>query len=228
MRRAPARVLFALVALAVVAFAASACEPEPPAGADKAPVARLPARAGVTYWFQPLLGPVPSADRFRVTVSRWSFPGPVRLRWTGGLLPNQGKMAGRRTLTALGKGKRFEPIFADGEDNKVTATAPWVSRQVYQRLAAGETVDGFFEGGLSVSGRVTKDTEGIELVPAEKRTMYVCRVDGKVTRVEAISINDGAFIVADDAANPLVLEYRTVGVGWRLDEVLTVPGSRKG
>lgn len=200
---------------------AAGCEPAQPEGASRAPLGRLPARAGVTYRFQPLLGPVPSADRFTVTVSAWAFPGPVAVRWTGGFLPNQGKQRGRRRLTTLAKGKRFEPIFVDGEDNKVSATAPWVSSAVYRQLSQGKTVSGFFEGGLSLSGQVTGDTEGIQLVPVKGRTYFACRLDGRLRRIKAISVNEGAFLIADDPADPIVLHYQTVGVGWRLVEVET-------
>lgn len=189
--------------------------------ADKVPIVRLPTRPGVTYHFAPLLGPVASPNRFSVKIVKHRFPAAVTVSWVGGLLPTQGDASGTRTLTSLQTGKRFEPIFQDQEKNKVSATAPWVSRAVWTALAAGEDVEGFEEGGLSLSGQAQGVGKGGTLRSVKGRTYLTVLLDGRAVRVRAIGANESTYLIADDPANPLVLEYRTIGVGWRLDEVTT-------
>lgn len=196
------------------------CTERPTAGpGSRLPLARLPRGAGVTYVFTTMVGPVLSGGSLVVTTTAFAFPGPVSFSWRGGLLPTQAEDAGRRTLIALGRGKRFEPVFANSEKGRVGATAPWVSAAVYKDLAAGKKVSGFFEGGLSVSGQVTGGSKGIDLVRDRGLTYFVCSLHGKPTRIRAITANEAAFVIADDVANPLVLEYQTLGAGWRLTEV---------
>jgi hypothetical protein len=134
-------------------------------------------------------------------------------------LPTQAEDAGRRTLITLSRGKRFDPVFTNGERGRVSATAPWLSAAVHKDLAAGKKVSGFFEAGISVSGQVSGGSQGIELVRDKGVTFFVCPIDSKPARIRAITANDAAFVIADDSANPLVLEYQTLGAGWRLTEV---------
>jgi hypothetical protein len=209
-----------LVVAILAAVLVWGCTERPTAGpGSKLPLARLPRGAGVTYVFTPMVGPVLSAGSLVVTTTAFAFPGPVSFSWRGGLLPTQAEDTGRRTLITLSRGKRFEPIFANGEKGKVSATAPWLSAAVYRDLAAARKVSGFFEAGLSVSGQVAGGSKGIDLVRDKGLTYFVCPVDGRPTRIRAIAANEAAFVIADDAADPLVLEYQTLGAGWRLTEV---------
>lgn len=209
------------------AFAAAAlvgalvgCTPAP-SGSSKAPVASIPLRPGVVYEFQPLVGPVASGGRFKVRVTAAHFPGRVDIGWTGGLLPSQSSAHGTRRLTALSRGLRLEPVFVDGEADDVVATAPWVSRSTYLALAAATPVRGFLDGALSLSGQAQNPGKGRELVPDAGRTFFFVKLDSKLVRIRAVGADRSTLVVADDPRNPLVLEYRTMGIGWRLVSVTT-------
>jgi hypothetical protein len=207
----------AVIGLAVLAAPAAllACRPAPSPAPAEAPIAILPLH-GATYRFRP-----PHGLRLTVKVISASFPREVRISWTGGLMPRLAGAEGTRTLTGLARGKRFAPAFADGEDVRTDATAPWVSERVCRLLGSGTPVIGFREEAALPSGQPDPAQKQLRLDRDAGATFFKVTIDGRPARVRAFSANHGMLTIADDPGNPLVLEYRAAGAGWRLASVST-------
>ncbi|OPZ65654.1 MAG: hypothetical protein BWY85_00433 [Firmicutes bacterium ADurb.Bin506] len=216
---------FAMLLVIVVA-AAMLLTPEP-AAAGSAVVQDYevfkpepPISAGMHVVFRRIVARSVTELEWRVTVQKSSYPGPVEIAWvrprSDGSVPN----ATLRVLTGLDKGRTFGPVFGIGDPDETEWTAPWVSREVLRELRTGKRAYNFRTGGANLAGLFSGD------LLVEEEILYPVEINGNRMYLPAFVTGKGQFTIWNNLANPLVLEYRPLGVplitgvgGWKAESI---------
>lgn len=179
-----------------------------------------PIRTEMRLTFMYVLGrQIEQKDKlWRLTVVKNSFPESLTYTWTR---PDDegGETSGTRILTDLKYSRDFNPWFKDDESKATNATAPWISQEVLKELRQNGEAPNFREGG---TGAI--NWAATSLIVKEK-VIFPLLINGKPEAVHGLKLNKG-MIVWNNLNNPLILEYKPLGIplvtgltGWKVTEI---------
>ncbi|NLM63953.1 MAG: hypothetical protein GX183_01655 [Firmicutes bacterium] len=182
--------------------------------------------AGMHVVFKRIVARTVTELEWRVTVLSADYPRTVRISWvrprTDGSLP----ASTVRLLTGLEKSRTFGPVFGLGDPDETDWTAPWVSREVIRELRTGKVAYNFRTGGWNLSGLFAGDLK------VEEEILYPVEINGNRMYLPAFVCGGGQFTVWNNINNPLVLEYRPMGVplltnvtGWKAETIFVSGGT---
>lgn len=155
---------------------------------------------------------------WHLTVVKSSFPESLTYTWirpqTEGM-----DLTGTRILTDLKYSRSFNPWFKTDESKATNDTAPWISQEVLKELREKGTAPNFREGGTGALNWVAKSLE------VKEQVVFPLIINGKPEAVHGLKLNKG-LIVWNNMNNPLILEYKPLGVplftsitGWQVKEI---------
>ncbi|MGI6147611.1 MAG: hypothetical protein ACOYEM_09430, partial [Bacillota bacterium] len=117
-------------------------------------------------------------------------------------------------------------VFGLGDPDETDWTAPWVSREVIRELRTGKVAYNFRTGGWNLSGLFAGDLK------VEEEILYPVEINGNRMYLPAFVCGGGQFTVWNNINNPLVLEYRPMGVplltnvtGWKAETIFVSGGT---
>jgi hypothetical protein len=99
-------------------------------------------------------------------------------------------------------------------------TAPWVSREVLRELRTGRVAYNFKMGSVSLTGILAGDLN------VEEEVLFPVDLNGRRVFLPAYKCARGQLTIWNNMQNPLVLEYRPIGVplvtgvfGWKAESM---------
>ena len=159
-----------------------------------------------------------SEKLWHLKVVKTNFPESLTYTWTRPQDEAE-EASGTRILTDLKYSRDFNPLFKNNESKATDDTAPWISQAVLKELRETGVARNFQEGG---TGAINWAATSLKV--AEK-TIYPLRINGKPEAIHALKLNKG-MIVWNNLNNPLILEYRPLGIpvvtgvtGWKVTEI---------
>ena len=161
-----------------------------------------------------------TGNKWQVTVQSVSYPKWVEISWvwprSDGTLP----AATIRRITGLDRGRTFGPVFGLRDPVDTDSTAPWVSREVLRELRTGKVAYNFKMGSVSLTGILAGDLK------VEEEVLFPVDLNGKRVFLPAYKCAKGQLTIWNNMQNPLVLEYRPIGVplitgvfGWKAESI---------
>jgi hypothetical protein len=178
----------------------------------------LTIRDGMSFSFHYIFAHVARKEQlWNLKVTKTAFPDSVTYTWSRP--QKKGQPHGTRILTNLKTSRDFNPWFKNDELTSTSDTAPWVSRQILKELRETGRANNFREGG---SGAVNWKATGLKI---KDKIIFPVYLNDKPTALHAFRVNKG-LIIWNNLNNPLVLEYKPLGVplltsvtGWRLKAI---------
>lgn len=176
--------------------------------------------AGMHVVFRRIAARTVTEFEWRVTVQESSYPKSVKISWVRPRADGSVPDARLRVLTAVDKGRTLGPVFGIGDPDETEWTAPWVSREVLRELRTGKRAYNFRIGGVSLAGLFSGD------LVVEEEILYPVEINGNRMYLSAFVTGNGQLTIWNNMNNPLVLEYRPVGVpfitgvtGWKAESI---------
>jgi len=152
-----------------------------------------------------------------LTIVKNSFPESLTYTWTRP--QKEGDSSGTRILTDLKYSRDFNPWFKNDESKATDDTAPWISQEVLKELRNTGVAGNFREGG---TGALNWATTSLKV---KEKIIFPLLINGKPEAVHALKLNKG-LVVWNNLNNPLILEYRPLGIpvftgitGWKITEI---------
>jgi hypothetical protein len=179
-----------------------------------------PIRTKMRLTFRYVLGrKIEQKDKlWHLTVVRNSFPESLTYTWTRPQDETE-ESSGTRILTDLKYSRDFNPLFKDDESKATNNTAPWISQEVLKELRKNGAADNFRVGGAGAINWVAASLK------VKEKVVFPLLINGKPAAVHGLKLNKG-MIVWDNLNNPLVLEYKPLGIpgitgvtGWKVTEI---------
>lgn len=179
-----------------------------------------PIQTGMRLTFMYALGrQIEQKDKlWRLTVVKNSFPESLTYTWTR---PEDegGESSGTRILTDLKYSRDFNPWFKNDESKATKDTAPWISQEVLKELREKGESRNFREGG---AGAINWAATSLKV---KEKVIFPLLINGKPEAVHGLKLNKG-LVVWNNLNNPLVLEYKPLGIplvtamsGWKVTEI---------
>lgn len=175
---------------------------------------------GMHVTFRRIVSQVVTELEWKVTVQAADFPKSVDIAW---VRPKSDGSIGRpveRRTTGLDRGRTFGPIFGINDPETTEWTAPWVSREVIRELRTGGVAYNFRTGNVSLAGLFAGDLK------VEEEVLYPIDLNGNRVYLPAFVTGKGQFTIWNNMENPLVLEYRPLGLpvftgvfGWKAESI---------
>ncbi len=161
-----------------------------------------------------------TGSKWHVTVQSVSYPKWVEISWvrpkSDGTLP----APTARRITGLDRGRTFGPVFGLNDPVETDSTAPWVSREVLRELRTGKVAYNFKMGSISLTGILAGDLK------VEEEVLFPVDLNGRRVFLPAYKCAKGQLTIWNNMQNPLVLEYRPIGVplitgvlGWKAEYI---------
>lgn len=179
-----------------------------------------PIRTEMRLTFMYVLGrQIEQKDKlWRLTVVKNSFPESLTYTWSRP--EDEGReSSGTRILTDLKYSRDFNPWFKNDESKATNDTAPWISQEVLKELREKGVARNFREGG---AGAVNWAAASLKV---KEKVIYPLLINGKPEAVHGLKLNKG-MIVWNNLNNPLILEYKPLGIplvtgltGWKVIEI---------
>jgi len=153
-----------------------------------------------------------------LTVVKNSFPESLTYTWTR---PEKdgANSSGTRILTDLKYSRDFNPWFKNDESKATDDTAPWISQEVLKELRDTGVARNFREGG---TGAINWAATSLKV---QEKIIFPLLINGKPEAVHGLKLNKG-LVVWNNLNNPLILEYRPLGIplitgitGWKVTEI---------
>ena len=176
--------------------------------------------AGMHVVFDRTAAGASTGGKWHVTVQSASYPKWVEISWvwprSDGTLPT----ATIRRINGLERGRTFGPVFGVRDPIDTDNTAPWVSREVLRELRTGRVAYNFKMGSVSLTGVLAGDLK------VDEEVLFPVDLNGRRVFLPAYKCAKGQLTIWNNMQNPLVLEYRPIGVplitgvfGWKAESV---------
>ncbi|MCR4426357.1 MAG: hypothetical protein NUW23_09245 [Firmicutes bacterium] len=176
--------------------------------------------AGMFVTFKRIVAHTLTDYEWEVTVQNSRYPDWVEISWVWPRSDGTRPPAKTRSLTSMARGRTFGPIFTQGDRYETDATAPWVSREVLRELRTDRVAYNFRLGTVSLMGIVAVDLR------VEEEVLYPIELNGRRVHLPAFKCYNGQLTIWNNLQNPLVLEFRPVGipvlssvVGWKAESM---------
>ncbi len=175
---------------------------------------------GMHVVFERTLARASTGNKWHITVQSVNYPKWVEISWvwpkSDGTLP----APTTRRINGLERGRTFGPIFGLNDPPETDSTAPWVSREVLRELRTGKVAYNFKMGSVSLTGVLAGDLR------VDEEVLFPVELNGKRVFLPAYKCGRGQLIIWNNMQNPLVLEYRPVGLplitgvfGWKTESI---------
>ncbi|MBP7868646.1 MAG: hypothetical protein BWY92_00340 [Firmicutes bacterium ADurb.BinA052] len=176
--------------------------------------------AGMHLIFDRTAAGASTGSKWHVTVQSASYPKWAEISWvwprSDGTLP----AATIRRINGLERGRTFGPVFGVMDPIDTDNTAPWVSREVLRELRTGKVAYNFKMGNVSLTGILAGDLR------VDEEVLFPVDLNGRRVFLPAYKCAKGQLIIWNNMQNPLVLEYRPIGVplitgvfGWKAESI---------
>jgi len=176
--------------------------------------------AGMHVVFDRTAAGASTGGKWHVTVQSASYPKWVEISWvwprSDGTLPT----ATIRRINGLERGRTFGPVFGVRDPIDTDNTAPWVSREVLRELRTGKVAYNFKMGSVSLTGVLAGDLK------VDEEVLFPVDLNGRRVFLPAYKCAKGQLTIWNNMQNPLVLEYRPIGVplitgvfGWKAESM---------
>lgn len=176
--------------------------------------------AGMHLIFDRTAAGASTGSKWHVTVQSASYPKWAEISWvwprSDGTLP----AATIRRINGLERGRTFGPVFGVMDPIDTDNTAPWVSREVLRELRTGKVAYNFKMGNVSLTGIMAGDLR------VDEEVLFPVDLNGRRVFLPAYKCAKGQLIIWNNMQNPLVLEYRPIGVplitgvfGWKAESI---------
>ena len=176
--------------------------------------------AGMHLIFDRTAAGASTGSKWHVTVQSASYPKWAEISWvwprSDGTLP----AATIRRINGLERGRTFGPVFGVMDPIDTDNTAPWVSREVLRELRTGRVAYNFKMGNVSLTGILAGDLR------VDEEVLFPVDLNGRRVFLPAYKCAKGQLIIWNNMQNPLVLEYRPIGVplitgvfGWKAESI---------
>jgi len=176
--------------------------------------------AGMHLIFDRTAAGASTGSKWHVTVQSASYPKWAEISWvwprSDGTLP----AATIRRINGLERGRTFGPVFGVMDPIDTDNTAPWVSREVLRELRTGKVAYNFKMGNVSLTGILAGDLR------VDEEVLFPVDLNGRRVFLPAYKCAKGQLTIWNNMQNPLVLEYRPIGVplitgvfGWKAESV---------
>ena len=176
--------------------------------------------AGMHLIFDRTAAGASTGSKWHVTVQSASYPKWAEISWvwprSDGTLP----AATIRRINGLEGGRTFGPVFGVMDPIDTDNTAPWVSREVLRELRTGKVAYNFKMGNVSLTGILAGDLR------VDEEVLFPVDLNGRRVFLPAYKCAKGQLIIWNNMQNPLVLEYRPIGVplitgvfGWKAESI---------
>ena len=176
--------------------------------------------AGMHLIFDRTAAGASTGSKWHVTVQSASYPKWAEISWvwprSDGTLP----AATIRRINGLERGRTFGPVFGVMDPIDTDNTAPWVSREVLRELRTGKVAYNFKMGNVSLTGILAGDRR------VDEEVLFPVDLNGRRVFLPAYKCAKGQLIIWNNMQNPLVLEYRPIGVplitgvfGWKAESI---------
>ena len=161
-----------------------------------------------------------TGSKWHVTVQSVNYPKWVEISWVWPRSDSTLPAATIRRINGLERGRTFGPVFGVRDPVDTDSTAPWVSREVLRELRTGKVAYNFKMGSVSLTGILAGDLK------VEEEVLFPVDLNGRRVFLPAYKCAKGQLTIWNNMQNPLVLEYRPIGVplitgvfGWRAESI---------
>ncbi|HAI86247.1 MAG TPA: hypothetical protein DCL63_04575 [Firmicutes bacterium] len=175
---------------------------------------------GMHVVFERTLARASMGNKWHVTVQSVSYPKWVEISWVWSRSDGSLPASTIRRITGLDRGRTFGPVFGLNDPPETDSTAPWVSREVLRELRTGKVAYSFKMGSVSLAGVLAGDLK------VEEEVLFPVDLNGKRVFLPAYKCAKGQLVIWNNMQNPLVLEYRPIGVplitgvfGWKAETI---------
>ncbi len=176
--------------------------------------------AGMHLIFDRTAAGASTGSKWHVTVQSASYPKWAEISWVWPRSDDTLPAATIRRINGLERGRTFGPVFGVMDPIDTDNTAPWVSREVLRELRTGKVAYNFKMGNVSLTGILAGDLR------VDEEVLFPVDLNGRRVFLPAYKCAKGQLIIWNNMQNPLVLEYRPIGVplitgvfGWKAESI---------